>query len=174
MALIVGVDTYITLQEANEYVKKYYSSTDPLRIQWEAMSEDDQEIFLRKSFAQINSLPYVGKPRSPKQVNPFPRAGDFTEQDLLHIKYAQVEQALTIPDTVAAQETEDQLRLRLRRAGVTSYKIGDLSESFVDGLPAESNANFYGLTEAAYKHLSKWLRGGYSVCTSIKEHCGRL
>lgn len=170
MSLIVNVDTYITLQEMNTYIASYYLSTDPLRIQWEEMSDSDKEVYLRKSFRQLNALPFTGRPKDAKQPLPFPRYGVWTEQDWTDVKYAQAEQSLAISDTVAAQEVED--RLRLRRAGVKSYRIGDLQETFRDGVPTESSANYFGLCEAAYAYLHKWLRGGYRICTAIKPHYG--
>lgn len=168
----VQKETYITVEEMLDYLRKNYVSTDPLRIQWEATSAEDQMVFLRKSFLLINSLPYNGRPASVSQEGAFPRAGTFTEQDLLKVKYAQAEQALAISDTVAAQETED--RKRLRRAGVAQYSIGDLSEKFQDGMSAASCGNFFGLSESAYRYLSKWLQGGFNICTSIKKPYGCL
>lgn len=170
MALELGIDTYITIQEMNEYVSKYYPSSDPLRIQWESMAEDDQEVYLRRAFIQINSLPFTGKPKTTKQTLPFPRYGNFTAADLLNVKNAQAEQAIAITDTLALQEVEE--RIRLRRAGVVQYRIGDLQEKFQSGLPVDSNANFFGLSQKAYNYLAKWLKGGYQVCTSTKRHYG--
>lgn len=164
------VETYITLEEANNYIAEYYTSTDPLRIQWEAMSDDDKEVYLRKSFAQINELPYVGRPKNINQPYPFPRCENWKANDMQRVKYAQAEQSIFLTDAVIAQEVND--RIRLRRAGVVEYRIGDLQEKFQSGLPANSNANFFGLSEKAYSYLSKWLQGGYKVCTSIKKPCG--
>lgn len=165
-------ETYITVEEMLYYLHRNYLSNDPLRIQWEAMSAEDQTVLLCKSYHYINSLPYIGRPASVSQEGAFPRAGAFTEKDLLKVKYAQAEQALAISDTVTAQETED--RKRLRRAGVVQYSIGDLSEKFQDGMSAASCGNFYGLSENAYRYLSKWLQGGFNICTSTKRHCGHL
>ena len=165
--LQVGVDTYITIEEMNQYVTTHFVSSDALRVQWEATSEEDQEVWLRRAFDQINSLPYTGRPKNPKQKLPFPRHGQV---DFLNVKYAQAEQAIAITDTVEQQEIND--RLRLRRAGVTEYRIGDLQEKFNGQIPSASNGTFFGLAEKAYSYLSKWLRGGYKVCTSIKPHYG--
>ena len=165
-------ETYITVEEMLDYLRRNYLSNDPLRIQWEAMSAEDQMVLLRKSYHYMNSLPYNGRPASTSQEGAFPRAGTFTEKDLLKVKYAQAEQALAISDTVAAQETEE--RLRLRRAGVVQYSIGDLSEKFQSGLSSASCGNSYGLSESAYRYLSKWLQGGFNICTSIKKPCGSL
>lgn len=163
--LTIGVDTYITSDEANEYVKQFYLASDSLRIQWEVMTEEDREVYLRRAFVRINQLPYTGKRKSPKQPLPFPRQ----DGNLLKVKYAQVEQALATTDTVATQEVED--RQRLRRAGVQSYKIGDLQENFYRQ-GSESNATMFGLCEKAYYYLSEYLTGGYKICTSIKRPCG--
>lgn len=168
--LKVGVDTYVTLDEANEYVNNYFLSSDPLRIQWNAMEDSDREVLLRKAFVQMNQLPYTGKPKNPKQSLPFPRGCTFTTEDWQLVKNAQVEQCVAISDPVAIQDFEN--RIKIRRAGVVKYTIGDLSEQFQSGLPSESNATFFGLAEKAYGYLSKWLRGGYKVCTSIKRHYG--
>ena len=65
--LIIGEDTYVTLDEANQYIKNYYLSSDPLRVQWESTADTDKEILLRKSFSQINELPFTGKPTNAKQ-----------------------------------------------------------------------------------------------------------
>lgn len=167
-----GSETYIMPEEMIEYLRRHYVSTDPLRIQWESMERADQEVLLYKAYVQINSLPYKGRPLSVDQDAPFPRNGKFTEKDLLKVKYAQAEQALSLSDIVTAQEITE--RMRLRRAGVVQYSIGDLSEKFQDGLSATSCGNFYGLSENAYKYLSKWLQGGFEICTSIKRHCGHL
>lgn len=164
--------TYIDVEEMLEYLKDNYVSTDPLRIQWEAMNAEDQSVLLRKAFNYINSLPLHGRPASEDQEGAFPRAGLFTLQDLLKVKYAQAEQALAFSDTVTAQEAAD--RMRLRRAGVVQYSIGDLSETFQSGMSACSAGNYFGLSENAYRYLSKWLNGGYRICTSIKKPSGRL
>lgn len=159
----------ISPEEALAYIQTHYTSTDPLRIQWEAMSKEDQSVYLLRAYEYINSLPYTGKPASKNQKGAFPRAGNFTSEDLLKVKYAQAEQALTFSDIVATQEYSD--RMRLQRAGVTSYRIGDLSETFQKG-SASDLGDFRDLSTKAFSYLSKWLRGGYDICTSIKRPHG--
>lgn len=170
--LTVGKDSYVTNEEAAQYVSEYYTTTDPLRIAWEALSTDDQDVYLRKAFNQINALPYTGRPKNPKQILPFPRYENFNSTDMQLVKYAQVAQAVSYGDTVKISEIDE--RINLRRAGVAEYSIGDLSEKFVDGLPTDSAATFYGLDKTAFGFLSKWLQGGYKVCTSIKRRFGLL
>lgn len=168
---ILNVETYITADEMLEYLSSHRVSSDTLRVQWEAMDIEDQEILLHRAYLQINSLPYTGRKSSATQREPFPRGTVFTPADLQTIKYAQAEQALALSDTVAAQETEQ--RAVLRRAGVVQYTIGDLSETFGNS-SACSNANYFGLSKNAYGYLSRWLQGGYGICTSIKKPSGHL
>lgn len=168
----IEAGTYMTAEEMLDYLRTNYLSTDLLRIQWEAMDYGDQEVLLHRAYKQINSLPFIGRPKDTNQEEPFPRYGTFTPADLLKVKYAQAEQAIALSDTVTAQETVH--RMSLRRAGVVSYTIGDLSEEFGTSVSTGSNATFYGLSETAYRYLSKWLQGGYKVCTSIKRPCGYL
>lgn len=169
--LTVGVDTYVTIEEANEYIAKFYTTTDSLRIQWEAMPDEDKEVYLRRAFQQINKLPYTGCPKNPKQTLPFPRKENWGPGSMDAVKAAQVEQGFSQTNEVANQEFAT--RIELRRAGVTSYRIGDLSETFESGMPSDSNGNFFGLAENAYNYLSKWLTGGYRVCTSTRRRDGR-
>lgn len=170
--LTIGKDSYVTNEEAAQYVSEYYTATDPLRIAWEALSTDDQDVYLRKAFRQINALPYTGRPKDPKQSLPFPRKENFESTDMQSVKYAQIAQAVSYGDLVKTSELSE--RALMRRAGVIEYSIGDLREKFVDGLPADSAATFYGLDKTAFEFLSKWVCGGYKVCTSIKKRHGWL
>lgn len=165
----IEAGTYISAEEMLEYLQNNYLSTDSLRMQWEAIDYGDQEVLLHKAYNQINNLPFTGRPTNASQEEPFPRGDSFTAADLLKVKHAQAELALTFSDIVTAQETAH--RISLRRAGVVSYTIGDLSEHY-GAMSAESNATLYGLPQQAYRYLSKWLRGGYAICTSIKKHRG--
>ena len=167
---LTGSESYINIEEMTTYVATHYLSTDPLRVQWEALSTEDQEVLLRNSFEYINGLPYTGRPSTREQKVPFPRLG-FTPDDMQTVKNAQAEQTMSMSDTVAAQEVGT--RLRLRRAGVEQYRIGDLSEKFQKG-SIGGHGDLFGLSEKAYGYLAKWLRGGYRVCTSIKKHDGVL
>ena len=64
---------YATVEQANAYVASYYSSTNNIRIAWEALNEEDKQITLNRSEQLIDLLPFNGKPVDPKQLNAFPR-----------------------------------------------------------------------------------------------------
>lgn len=115
---------YVTVEEADTYVEQYYISEDSLREEWDALDTDDKEALLRKSFANIETLPFLGRKTDPTQENAFPRNGktDVPWQ----IKHAQVENALTMADTQNAEDMA--FYQKLWQYGVESYKIGNLSE----------------------------------------------
>ena len=53
---------YSTISEANEYVKQYYSSTDPKRTAWEELSEEDKQVLLNRAERSIVGWPLKGCP----------------------------------------------------------------------------------------------------------------
>ena len=143
---------YATVEQANAYVASYYSSTNNIRIAWEALNEEDKQVMLNRSEQLIDLLPFNGKPVDPKQVNAFPRYPN-PELSLERVKIAAIELALQTNG-----DTEAQDRLNLRAQGVKSYKIGDLSETFND-----TNSEDYLIQcalDVVNPFLRNWLGGG--------------
>ena len=141
MALIVGTDSYITLADADLYIAANYMSTDTRFIAWDALTDANKEVVLRKATQIIDRLPLVGVKSTSTQVLKFPRAlytdaqsysvntvftfdGMYvqseTPQDVLD---AQCEIALDL-----GQGVND--RAELQRQGVKSFSLGKLSETY--------------------------------------------
>ena len=153
---------YATVEQANAYVASYYSSTNNIRIAWEALNEEDKQITLNRSEQLIDLLPFNGKPVDPKQVNAFPRYPN-PELSLERVKIAAIELALQTNG-----DTEAQDRLNLRAQGVKSYKIGDLSETFNDTNSEDYLIQF--ALDVVNPFLRNWLGGGYRICpTQIRR-----
>lgn len=149
---------YATVSQANEYVEQYYSSTNPLRVAWEGLDDADRLVLLNRAEQTIDSLPLKGRPLERDKA--FPRA-PFREASLKKAAAATIELALSSLDS----ETSE--RLSLRRQGVKSYKLGDLSETFTDS-SAETNTSHALSIVSPY--LSDWLGGGYKICpTQIRK-----
>ena len=144
---------YATVAQAKEYIEQYYSSTDPLRKAWEELSEQDQLVLLNRAEQSIDGLPLRGCPLVKGKA--FPRT-PFQETSLQSAKIATIELALSSLNVEASE------RLSLRRQGVKSYKIGDLSETFVDSNAGVSTAVYALLIVSPY--LADWLGGGYRIC----------
>ena len=146
---------YATALEANEYVKSYYSSTDPLRGAWGSLSEEDKQVLLNRAEQVIDSLPLKGRPLETGKA--FPRE-PFRDISMQKAKMATIELALQSLDQEAVE------RGRLQRQGVRSYKLGDLSETFKDSSSTED-----GTLSIVLPYLGDWLGGGYRICpTRIK------
>lgn len=147
---------YATIEQANTYVASYYSSTNNIRIAWEALSEGDKQIALNRAEQVIDLLPFNGKPVDPKSSKAFPRH-PHPELSLERVKTATIELALQ-----QNGDTETQDRLNLRAQGVKSYKIGDLSETFKDTSSEDYIIQF--ALDVVNPFLRNWLGGGYRIC----------
>lgn len=179
MALVVGDNSYITVAEADAYVQENYLSSSTEYQQWQALSEEDKEVLLRRGASLIDGLPLRGIKASKDQKMAFPRIlpphldrfdGCFalhpTEKDLVVPQEVKDSQALQAMDFLSSAETLDvATRARLARQGVKSFKIGDLSETLDGGSSAATY--LYTTQEVALgvsQKLNAWLGGGYEVC----------
>ncbi len=157
---------YATVEQANEYVQNYYSSVDPIRIQWEALEEADKQVLLNRSEQFIDTLPYSMPALEPGKA--FPKDPD-QEYSLQQARIA------TIELTVQKLNYDSADRYNLMKQGVKSYKIGDLSETFGDSVSALNYAGIDPyLLSIVYPFLKDWLGGGYRICpTHIRRCCGK-
>ena len=91
------MSSYVTVEEANVYIQNNLLTTDPLRISWEALFDEEKQVLLNRSAAVINSLPFPGRKMNVNQENAFPRYPNTDVPD--DIKAAQIENALTTSGT---------------------------------------------------------------------------
>lgn len=74
MAITVGTDTYITVEEADTIIANTNVSTNAQRIAWEELSvEADKEIYLKNATQQMEVLKYRGCKFEVEQTLAFPR-----------------------------------------------------------------------------------------------------
>lgn len=59
--LVVGVDSYVTLEEALNYISATHTPSEPLANAFMELSADEQIVKLRKAAQTIDHLPLVGK-----------------------------------------------------------------------------------------------------------------
>ena len=151
---------YVTLQEADEYVRTHYISADELRAGWEALSSEDRSVLLTRSFQVLELLPFTGRKFDPKQPNAFPR---WPSQDVPEaIKWAQIENAVSKSDTSNVED--EKYYERLWMYGVESYSIGNLSERTSTGSYSVGGAQKTGIASAeANRLLRPYLGGGYRM-----------
>lgn len=135
--LIVGVDTYATLLEADEYVRKYYTEYDDLRVIWEVLTDQEKTSYLSSSLVQIEALVLEGKPFSKNQELQFPRINCYkpaTRENPsfipTEVKEAQVENALAILNSDCSSKSDEQM-LMLQSLGIvknTKYNKREMGE----------------------------------------------
>lgn len=157
------MSSYVTIEEANVYIQNNLLSTDPLRISWELLLDEDKQVLLNRSAAAINSLPFTGRKMNVNQENAFPRYPNTDVPD--DVKVAQIENALTSSDETQSEDA--QLYQKMWAYGISSYRIGNLSESIGT---ASGNAGFSTsmlrsgvVSVIAQNILSKYLGGGYCI-----------
>lgn len=144
---------YATVVQANEYVQNYYSSSDSMRLAWEKLSEADKLVSLNRAEQTIDCLPFTG--RSVTEDKAFPRYPDT--------EIPKEVTCATIELAVQTLDAEARDRYEMRRQGVRSYRIGDLSESFSDADVAASGVDAYAYS-IVFPFLRDWLGGGYEIC----------
>lgn len=71
--LKVGIDSYVTLEEAQAIAASTSLSTDKAYQKWLELSDGDREVLLRNSCRDINSLLFAGKRKNVSQMLEFPR-----------------------------------------------------------------------------------------------------
>lgn len=75
MELKVGYNSYMTMDEVNEYINSNYASATPERKAWEALSDDDKAVAIIKSTRLVDrdSMLYAGRKVDKFQKMQFPR-----------------------------------------------------------------------------------------------------
>lgn len=152
MSITVGVDSYISLEEANNYFSSRLHSEA-----WSNATDADKEKALKQATRNIDTLPFRGMPLSNNQVLAFPRKyfvynnGNLTlvaDKDIpKEVKYATCEEALYL--------LQNSQRKQLQEEGVTSISIGNLTENY--------SGTVKTISPNAYKLLSKYIISGVFI-----------
>jgi hypothetical protein len=182
--LQVNVDSYVTLDDAEAYVKAYFKTTSPERTAWESASAEDKEISLRMSCQALNNLWYKGQKAIGGQPLAFPRTyssypgiiylpyasqtrdtsllgstGDSTDGEMksgiASAKKAQIVNALA--GLALSPEVVADVTDRTIK-GIRAKKAGSVSESY-DGATERSTNLQIGIyaQDQVYNLLNAWL-----------------
>lgn len=115
--LTVGVNTYITVDEANQIL-----SPERDYNRWAVLTNVDKESYLVMAARNIDGVYYAGRKADPEQSLSFPRR--YQPEVPANIKLAQALQALYLSDNPVY------MRKQLQSQGVTSITLGKASESY--------------------------------------------
>ena len=142
--LTVGVDSYVTVEQATEYIQANYPSTDTRATAWGELSENDQEVYLRRACEALSLLNYRGMTFTALQELPFPRYfypdGVMAYTELIApLSYIYPELAEVPQDIMNAQieeaferacPSDDTQKSKIRNGVVDSVTIGHFSEHY--------------------------------------------
>lgn len=145
--LTIGTDSYITVAEADKYLK-FVDDSDA----WFNLDDDKKELNLRRAAWNIDALPLNSYKSSIYQNMQFPRG--FEKEVPEQVKLAQALEALMLSDIQSAQ------RRQLRVDGITSVTLGSASESYSNN---SGRADISLISGEAYKLLRRWLRGSVVI-----------
>lgn len=132
MGIIVGTNSYIDVQEANQLITDYFMSTDPIRVFWESLSSNsDKESLILNSTRKYDrdSMGYKWFKQDNEQTLQFPRIDIYKRviQCPEDIKLGLLIQG--IKENMLNKYAEYQ---ELKAQGIKSYKIKDASVEFFD------------------------------------------
>ncbi len=158
--MTVGIDTYISLAEAETYISAYYQAGDATRQAWTALEDPEKEALLLQACETIDAQPIGGFKAETDQTLAFPRrpyqeAGETAAPE--KVKRAQVEIALY---SVSAEKAGADRRQALQAQGVQSFSVGEISETYGKG-PGQSNTE---MPAKAARLLRPYLAGGFLTC----------
>ena len=142
--LTVGTDTYITIEEVGTYAadNQFYQA-------FLELSTEKKESLIRKAAMKIDCLSFTGRKKDGSQLLAFPR--DYQTDVPNEVKTAQALESLAYLDS------EKLKRQDLQNQGVKSVTLGQVSESYGDGIKTGS-MSIFGNPET-YLLLRKYIAG---------------
>ena len=187
MSLVVGIDTYVTVEDADKYISENYTSNSSEFNKWNSLTDSDKEVLLRRSASSLNKLQYSGSKRICGQKLAFPRMGKsysvysevwvpyvsqyydntFIKNDS-RVKSDGLDLAIEaqIKNAVACCNLGDKFTSAInerRLAGIKSRSASSVSESYDNDSSDISKNIVNGIyTEEVYQILKPWLSNAYA------------
>ena len=149
MSIEIGINSYMSLDEANEIMEEELLSNDSDLMAWKALSDTDKEKLVIIGTRLVDKLPFLGIKYNDKIVLQWPRVMNNKEVECPRdIKIGLLKQVLRDYYNKNKQET------KLQELGVKSYSIKNASISFSD---VNSNKLSNGVYKDIYlEYFSKW------------------
>lgn len=127
MILEVGVNSYLTVEEADILVSNNLDDDSEDSIEWNKLNTDSKEKLLIKGTRLIDKLPYLGVKYNPSSKLNWPRIiNNKLKECPDDVKLGLICQMLKSRRNSSKQE------LKLQELGVKDYKIKNASISFAD------------------------------------------
>lgn len=174
-------NTYVSLQDADDYINEHYQKHHPLRVHWSVLEDTEKQTYLLQSTAQIEKLPFIGRKAFITQSMAFPRVrerrafasmlefrltyGVTTEIIPTSVKQAEIENAL---DIIMEQikSVSDKQFLTMQSLGAVKNTKYNKREAGDLGFGAELTGGMQQKcpisSAKAYNLLREWIGGGYA------------
>ncbi len=147
MELVVGVNSYITLEEAKEIGNDYIIKENVLTW-FNALSDNDVSKLINLSTKKIDKVPYRGTKLTSEQKLAFPRLIANKQVDVNEdIKIACVLQAVEDGFSITDEE------IQLKEKGVVKYSVDGASIEFSDSIGKDKLAS--GVNKNIYSEYLK-------------------
>lgn len=185
MAVTVNTDVYISVADADTYMTNNYISTSTEYTTWDALTDANKEIYLKRATKRIDRQKIRGAKAVDTQTLEFPRAlklcGRWYKQPVYGVNVngsddwyvetevqqnvldANVEEALAQAMIDNGNASSGAERLQLQSQGVKSFKLGDLSETYGSGLSSTYSGTQL-MSSEANELLSFYSLGGVKLC----------
>ena len=85
--LTVGVDTFISVEEADKYVSENFADKVDFAEKWNALTTEQKEACLRRNTRVLNRLRFVGREVELSQPLKFPRVNNVGVGGYIYIPY---------------------------------------------------------------------------------------
>ena len=150
MIFEVGVNTYMTVEEADSIVEDEFDSTDTEYEIWQGLDTAGKQRVIIKGTRLVNTLIWRGTQYPGYQQMPWPRLIQYRYVDCPYeVKVGILKQSLKDRVNDVKQET------KLQELGVKSYSIKGASITFTDNINQNRLSN--GIYDTVYReYFEKW------------------
>lgn len=149
MDLIVGVNSYMTVEEADELVENVFFDTEEEYKLWNSLSESSKSKLIYRATKLIETMLFLGRKTGQGPLN-FPRfiwCKNYECPD--DVKIAILKQGLK------SLSNQGKSEVNMQEMGIKSYSIKGASISFSDSLNVGRLSN--GVYQSVYEtYLAKW------------------
>lgn len=184
--LVINENSYVTVEEADNYITSHFLSDDEYRVKWISLSVEDKETCLIRSTQALDNLKYIGRKKGAQKLQ-FPRimnigafgyvptlyvsqyydnglirgSGPLGDEDGMEaIKKATIENA--VAGAVLNKVIQSTRIANIQ--GLTAMKAGNVSKSYSRNNKATVNSENDIFTEKIYSILVDWLQSSrYSI-----------
>ena len=147
--MTANVDTYVLPADSNELLSKILPTTNPLRITWGVLTDEEKEGYLAAALRRLENLHFVGRKVSFWQPLQFPRIAPKLPPDFdnapLEVKKAQV--------LWAAEIMRQEVYVK-RRNTDACLALGLINSDI--GQPENATPN--GVKELLHRWITSWRR----------------